>query len=82
MRFSIRWLRSYVPQSEGIDCDFPVSVWDVVMMGRYGAMNFLRIPRGSLMVLKSLKPLSQVRVFWRAIQQSRTMSSIEVRGRL
>ena len=38
---------AYVPQSEGIDCDFPVSVWDVVMMGRYGAMNCLRIPRQS-----------------------------------
>jgi manganese transport system ATP-binding protein len=38
---------AYVPQSEGIDCQFPVSVWDVVMMGRYGAMNFFRIPRGS-----------------------------------
>ncbi len=38
---------AYVPQSEGIDCSFPVSVWDVVMMGRYGSMNFLRIPRES-----------------------------------
>ncbi len=38
---------AYVPQNEGIDCSFPVSVWDVVMMGRYGAMNFLRIPRES-----------------------------------
>ncbi|MDG2328685.1 MAG: metal ABC transporter ATP-binding protein, partial [Synechococcus sp. cluster2_bin.44] len=36
-----------VPQSEGIDCQFPVSVWDVVMMGRYGAMNLFRIPRSS-----------------------------------
>ncbi len=36
---------AYVPQNEGIDCSFPVSVWDVVMMGRYGAMNLLRIPR-------------------------------------
>ena len=36
---------AYVPQNEGIDCAFPVSVWDVVMMGRYGAMNLLRIPR-------------------------------------
>lgn len=35
---------AYVPQSEGIDNNFPVSVWDVVMMGRYGAMNPLRIP--------------------------------------
>ena len=38
---------AYVPQSEGIDCSFPVSVWDVVMMGRYGSMNLLRIPRPS-----------------------------------
>ena len=38
---------AYVPQNEGIDCDFPISVWDVVMMGRYGAMNVLRIPRQS-----------------------------------
>ena len=38
---------AYVPQTEGIDCDFPVSVWDVVMMGRYGGMNLLRIPRQS-----------------------------------
>ena len=38
---------AYVPQNEGIDCSFPVSVWDVVMMGRYGSMNFLRVPRES-----------------------------------
>ena len=35
---------AYVPQSEGIGNNFPVSVWDVVMMGRYGSMNPLRIP--------------------------------------
>jgi len=38
-------LVAYVPQSEEVDWTFPVSVWDVVMMGRYGYMNFLRIPR-------------------------------------
>lgn len=38
---------AYVPQNESIDCSFPISVWDVVMMGRYGAMNLLRIPRPS-----------------------------------
>lgn len=38
-------LLAYVPQSEDVDWSFPVSVWDVVMMGRYGYMNFLRIPR-------------------------------------
>ncbi len=36
---------AYVPQAEEVDWQFPVSVWDVAMMGRYGAMNFLRIPR-------------------------------------
>lgn len=36
---------AYVPQAEEVDWEFPVSVWDVAMMGRYGAMNFLRNPR-------------------------------------
>lgn len=36
---------AYVPQAEEVDWDFPVSVADVAMMGRYGRMNFLRIPR-------------------------------------
>jgi manganese/iron transport system ATP-binding protein len=40
-----RNLVAYVPQAEEVDWTFPVSVWDVVMMGRYGYMNFLRIPR-------------------------------------
>lgn len=35
---------AYVPQSEEVDWSFPVLVEDVVMMGRYGHMNFLRIP--------------------------------------
>ena len=38
-------LIAYVPQSEEVDWSFPVSVWDVVLMGRYGYMNFMRIPR-------------------------------------
>lgn len=40
-------LVAYVPQAEEVDWQFPVSVRDVVMMGRYGAMNFLRIARAS-----------------------------------
>ena len=40
-------LVAYVPQSEEVDWSFPVSVWDVVLMGRYGHMNFLRIPRAA-----------------------------------
>ena len=34
----------YVPQSEDVDWNFPILVEDVVMMGRYGHMNFLRMP--------------------------------------
>jgi manganese/iron transport system ATP-binding protein len=40
-----RQLIAYVPQTEEVDWTFPVNVWDVVMMGRYAHMNFLRIPR-------------------------------------
>lgn len=36
---------AYVPQAEEVDWTFPVSVMDVVLMGRYGYMNFLRIAR-------------------------------------
>ena len=36
---------AYVPQSEDVDWNFPVLVEDVVMMGRYGHMNFLRMAR-------------------------------------
>ena len=35
---------AYVPQTEDVDWNFPVLVETVVMMGRYGHMNFLRVP--------------------------------------
>lgn len=38
-------LVAYVPQSEEVDWNFPVLVEDVVMMGRYGHMGWLRRPR-------------------------------------
>lgn len=38
-------LVAYVPQSEDVDWNFPVLVEDVVMMGRYGHMGFLRRPK-------------------------------------
>ena len=38
-----RGVVAYVPQSEEVDWDFPVLVEDVVLMGRYGHMGFLRI---------------------------------------
>lgn len=38
---------SYVPQHEQVDTSFPVSVEQVVMMGRYGHMGLTRRPRPS-----------------------------------
>lgn len=38
-------LLAYVPQADEVDWSFPLLVEDVVMMGRYGHMNALRMPR-------------------------------------
>ncbi len=35
---------AYVPQTEAVDWDFPVTVRDVVMMGRYGHLGWLGRP--------------------------------------
>jgi manganese/iron transport system ATP-binding protein len=40
-------LVAYVPQSEDVDWNFPVLVEDVVMMGRYGHMGMMRIPKAA-----------------------------------
>ena len=39
-----RRIVSYVPQRGSVDWDFPTTVKDVVMMGRYGALGWLRRP--------------------------------------
>jgi manganese/zinc/iron transport system ATP- binding protein len=41
---SVRRSVAYVPQRESVDWDFPVSVLDVVLMGRYGALGWIRRP--------------------------------------
>ncbi|KAA5832545.1 metal ABC transporter ATP-binding protein [Saccharopolyspora hirsuta] len=38
-------LIAYVPQSEAVDWTFPVTVGDVVMMGRYGHLGLTRHPK-------------------------------------
>lgn len=52
-----RQLMAYVPQSDEVDWHFPVNVFDVVMMGRYGYMNLLRIPQAKdrRLVMESLE---------------------------
>src|SRR5688572_23698821 len=41
----VRHRISYVPQRESVDWDFPASVLDVVLMGRYGKLGLFRRPR-------------------------------------
>lgn len=60
---------AYVPQREEVDWRFPVTVWDVVMMGRYSHLRRFQRPSGSdrsrvLACLDRLGilPLAQVRV--------------------
>ncbi|MCH7808447.1 MAG: metal ABC transporter ATP-binding protein [Planctomycetes bacterium] len=36
---------AYVPQTEAVDWDFPVSVMDVVLMGRYGHLGWFGRPK-------------------------------------
>lgn len=57
-----RQLMAYVPQSDEVDWNFPVSVFDVVMMGRYGYMNLFRIPsaKDRRLVMESLERVGMV----------------------
>lgn len=50
-------LMAYVPQADEVDWNFPISVFDVVMMGRYGYMNMFRIPsrKDRRLVMESLE---------------------------
>ena len=38
---------AYVPQRESVDWDFPITVRDLVMMGRYGSLGLCKWPRKS-----------------------------------
>ena len=51
---------AYVPQREEIDWRFPVSAFDVVLMGRYGRLGWLRHPQAAdkQAALASLERLS------------------------
>jgi manganese transport system ATP-binding protein len=55
-------LMAYVPQSDEVDWNFPISVFDVVMMGRYGYMSLLRLPsrKDRRLVMESLERVGMV----------------------
>jgi manganese/zinc/iron transport system ATP- binding protein len=54
-----RRLVGYVPQRGSVDWDFPTSVLDVVMMGRYGVLGWIRRP-GHKERLAALEALDMV----------------------
>ena len=54
-----RRLVAYVPQRGTVDWDFPTNVLDVVTMGRYGALGWLRRP-GARERVAALEALEQV----------------------
>lgn len=62
-------LVAYVPQTEEVDWNFPVLVSDVVMMGRFGRMSFLRIPssKDKQQVKKALKRVGMAELASRQI---------------
>ncbi|HYN74554.1 MAG TPA: metal ABC transporter ATP-binding protein [Candidatus Methanoperedens sp.] len=54
-----RRLVGYVPQRNSVDWDFPTTVLDVVMMGRYGSLGWFRRPGPAERAL-ALEALEQV----------------------
>jgi manganese/zinc/iron transport system ATP- binding protein len=61
----------YVPQRETVDWDFPVSVLDVVEMGRYGRIGWLKRPskRDRDIALSSLEQVGMLSFAKRQISQ-------------
>jgi manganese/zinc/iron transport system ATP- binding protein len=66
-----RRLVAYVPQRGSVDWDFPTSVLDVVTMGRYGALGWLRRPgrREREQALAALEQVGMVDYAGRQISQ-------------
>ncbi len=66
-----RRLVAYVPQRETVDWDFPTSVLDVVMMGRYGNLGWIRRPGSKQrdLALESLRKVGMELFAGRQISQ-------------
>jgi len=62
---------SYVPQRESVDWDFPTSVLDVVLMGRYAKLGLLKRPRKAdkEMAMSCLKKVGMEAFIGRQISQ-------------
>jgi manganese/zinc/iron transport system ATP- binding protein len=68
---AVRKRVSYVPQRESVDWDFPTSVFDVVLMGRYAEMGLLRRPskQDKAIAMDSLKKVGMEKYAKRQISQ-------------
>ena len=66
-----RRLVAYVPQRGSVDWDFPTSVLDVVMMGRYGSLGWIRRPgaRERSLAMEALEKVGMVDFAGRQISQ-------------
>ena len=66
-----RHVVAYVPQRRTVDWDFPTNVLDVVLMGRYGALGWLRRPgaRERTLALAALEQVGMVELADRQISQ-------------
>jgi len=66
-----RGIVAYVPQRGSVDWDFPTSVLDVVMMGRYGDLGWFRRPgsRERKLALEALDKVDMARFAKRQISQ-------------
>lgn len=66
-----RRLVGYVPQRGSVDWDFPTSVLDVVMMGRYGTLGWFRRPgrKERELALEALEKVGMARYADRQISQ-------------
>ena len=66
-----RSLVGYVPQRGSVDWDFPTSVRDVVMMGRYGTLGWIKRPGGGEveMALRALEKVGMADYADRQISQ-------------
>ena len=66
-----RHLLGYVPQRETIDWDFPVTVMDVVLMGTYGKLGWVRRPgkREKATALECLRAVGMEEFASRQIRQ-------------
>lgn len=62
---------AYVPQREQVDWRFPVNVTDVVMMGRYGSLGWLKRPgkRDRAIVARSLEQMGIASLATRSIDE-------------